>query len=65
MYRQIMDPDHKDREVDGKDPKHEHQQGVGIVVEVRVGSVALSKISIGRFQPITPSVGAYRLMRQS
>ena len=41
VYREIVDPNDEDRQVDRQDPEHEHQDRMGIVVEARVDARAL------------------------
>lgn len=41
MDCEVVDPDYEDWKVDGEDPEHQDEEGVGVVVEVVVGSGAL------------------------
>lgn len=36
MDGEIVDPDDEGRDVDGEDPEHEDEDGVGVVVEVEI-----------------------------
>lgn len=37
MNREIMDPDHENRNIDWKDTEHKHENRVGVIVEIMVG----------------------------
>ena len=41
MNSKIMYPDDENGKVDGEDPEHEDEDGVGVVVEIIVGSRSL------------------------
>ena len=41
VYGEIVCPDDEDWYVDGEDPDHEDEDGVGVVVEIIVGSASL------------------------
>lgn len=37
MDRQIVYPDNEDGEIDGKNPEHQDEDGMGVIVEIGVG----------------------------
>ena len=41
MNREVVDPHHEDRDVDGEHPEHEDEDGVCVVVEIIVGARSL------------------------
>lgn len=41
MHHQIMCPDQKNQYVDGKNPQHEDEDGVGVVAEIGMRSRSL------------------------
>lgn len=45
MNGKIMGPDEKDGNVDGKDPEHEDQDRMCVIVEVIMGTRSLNSIS--------------------
>ena len=41
MHHQIMCPDQKNQYIDGQNPQHKNEDGVGVVAEVGMGSRSL------------------------
>ena len=46
MHCQIMDPNDKDRHVDGKDPEHEDEEGMCVVEKIVMCTGALRSLSV-------------------
>lgn len=43
MDCEVVDPDYQYWQVDGEDPEHENEEGMGVIVEVVVGPGALEE----------------------
>ncbi len=50
--REVVGPDEEDHDVDGEDPNHEEEDGVGVVVKIVVGAGGLGDFWVSCFDSI-------------